>query len=82
MMSRHLTAGSAAVLAPRRSYSWLFPWRALLHNAADVVRTWLARRQQRQELLDYMAADHRATSDIGISDNDARDFVERPFWRA
>ena len=28
-----------------------------------------------------MAIDYRAASDMGVTDNDARDWAERPFWR-
>ena len=34
-----------------------------------------------QELIDFMAIDHRAAADMGVTDNEARDRAERPFWR-
>jgi uncharacterized protein YjiS (DUF1127 family) len=77
VMSHYLHGESAAGFAGGRA----FPWRAFLNGAAATARTWLMRRQQRQELLDYMATDHRATADIGVAGNDARDWAKRPFWQ-
>jgi uncharacterized protein YjiS (DUF1127 family) len=76
-MSHYIHRESTATLAARPS----FPWRTFFNNAAEVVGTWFRRRQQRQELRDYMAIDHRAAADMGVSANDARDWAERPFWR-
>ena len=46
-----------------------------------LVRTWLKRHQSRQELLDYIAQDHRAAADMGTTRADAEDWARRPFWR-
>jgi uncharacterized protein YjiS (DUF1127 family) len=75
-MFRYLYGESVAALAEGRSFSW----RAYVHAAVDTVRTWPTRRRQRQELLDYMAIDHRIAADIGLSKSDALDWAERPFW--
>jgi uncharacterized protein YjiS (DUF1127 family) len=77
VMSHYLSGQSAAALAQLRPISW----RVFLHSAAQMGRTWISRRRQRQELLDYMAIDHRAAADLGVTGNDARDWAERPFWR-
>jgi uncharacterized protein YjiS (DUF1127 family) len=77
-MSHYLHSDSAAVFPERRS----IPWRTLLRGAIDVMRSWFTRRQQRRELLDFMTIDHRAAADIGVTGNDARDWAQRPFWRA
>jgi uncharacterized protein YjiS (DUF1127 family) len=80
-MSCNLHAASAAGAASfpaRRSPSW----RAFLARAVDQLQAWRMRRQQRRELLDYLASDHRAASDIGITGYDARAWSERPFWRS
>jgi len=45
-----------------------------------MVRIWLERRRQRQELLNYITDDHRAVTDLGVSRSGARDWAERPFW--
>jgi uncharacterized protein YjiS (DUF1127 family) len=76
-MSHYLPGESAAAFAEH----WSFAWRAFLSRLADTAYTWVSRRQQRQELLDYMAMDHRVAADIGVNANDARDWAERPFWR-
>lgn len=39
------------------------------------------RQRERRELLDFMAGDHRAAADMGITAYDARSWAERPFWR-
>ncbi len=77
-MSDHVYSGAAPVLAKRPSLSW----RALLDEIVKLVRICRRRREQRQELLDYMARDHRAAADIGITGNEARSWSQRPFWRA
>jgi uncharacterized protein YjiS (DUF1127 family) len=46
-----------------------------------LVRTWWKRHQSRQELLDYIAQDHRAAADMGTTRAEAEDWARRPFWR-
>ena len=46
-----------------------------------LVRTWLKRHQSRQELLNYIAQDHRAAADMGTTRAEAEDWARRPFWR-
>lgn len=77
-MSHYLPGQSAAAFTERRPISW----RVLLRGAAEIVRTWLSRRRQRQEFLAYIAIDHRVAADLGVGANDARDWAERPFWRS
>jgi len=76
-MSCHPHTGSPAAFAARR---W-FSWRALFDGVIDSVRACRRRRRQRQELLDYLASDHRAVADIGMTAYDARAWSARPFWR-
>jgi uncharacterized protein YjiS (DUF1127 family) len=45
------------------------------------LRVYLMRRRQRSELLDYLATDHRAAADIGVTSYEAKLWAERPFWR-
>lgn len=78
VMSHNLHGESTAAFAERRWY----PSRTFFSSVIDIMRTWIRRRQQRQELLDYMAIDHRAAADIGATGNEAREWAERPFWRA
>jgi len=77
-MSHYLHSQSATAFAEHRS----IPWRTLFTSVAGIVRIWARRRQQRQELLDFMTIDHRAAADMGVTVNDARDWAQRPFWRA
>jgi uncharacterized protein YjiS (DUF1127 family) len=57
-------------------------WRVFFDGASETVRSWIERRRQRQELLDYIAIDHRAAADLGVTGNEARDWAQRPFWRS
>ncbi len=75
-MAHYLLGQSATIFGARRS----IPRRTSLKSTLEVIRTWARRQRQRQELLDYMAVDHRAAADIGLTDNDARDWAGRPFW--
>jgi len=77
-MSHYLHSHSLAGLSARRS----IPWRAFFNRAVDMVRMWARRQRRRHELLDFMAIDHRAAADIGVTGNDAREWAQRPFWRA
>jgi len=76
-MTHYLSSQPAAAAAGRRNV----PGRAFVAGAAEMVRIWLERRRQRQELLNHITDDHRAVTDLGVSRSAARDWVERPFWR-
>jgi uncharacterized protein YjiS (DUF1127 family) len=60
---------------------WLPSATALLQRAAELARKWRERRRQRAELVEYIALDHRAAADIGITGEQAHNWAERPFWR-
>lgn len=77
-MSRHLHVQSVTTFVEGRFFSW----RTLSSSIINTALTWLSRRQQRQELLDYLAMDHRAAADIGIGRSNLQDWTERPFWRS
>jgi len=77
-MSHYVHGRSRAVYGRQR---WSIPWRAFASGAVDAARIWMRRRRQRQELIVFLAIDHRAASDMGVTHNDARDWAERPFWR-
>ena len=57
-------------------------WSAFFHRAIELARICRERRRQRRELLDYIASDHRAAADIGITPCEARSWSERPFRRS
>lgn len=76
-MTCHLRVESPAGLAGRYS----FPWRLMLGGVMDLMRAYRDRARRRRELLDYMAADHRAAADLRFKHHDAHAWAERPFWR-
>ncbi len=77
-MSQYLNGESVAAFAESRSFSW----HASLQRAIDTARIWRRRQREREELLKYLAMDHRAGTDIGMDRNCAREWAQRPFWRA
>jgi uncharacterized protein YjiS (DUF1127 family) len=83
-MSQYLDGESVAAFAESRSIAdgRSFSWRAFLQRAIETTRIWRTRQREREELLNYLAMDHRAGSDIGMDRTYAREWAERPFWRA
>jgi uncharacterized protein YjiS (DUF1127 family) len=77
-MSQYLDGESVTAFVEGRSIST----RAFLQRAMDTIRVWRRRQQEREELLKYLAMDHRAGTDIGMDRTCAREWAERPFWRA
>jgi uncharacterized protein YjiS (DUF1127 family) len=77
-MSHYLDGRSVATFTETPSFSW----RAFFKSVINTMRTWRTRQHERQQLLDYLASDHRAAGDIGIDRSNARDWAQRPFWRA
>jgi uncharacterized protein YjiS (DUF1127 family) len=51
----------------------------LLQHIIGWFVAWRLHRQQRRELLDYLASDHRAAADMGITPYEARQYFDRPF---
>jgi hypothetical protein len=64
-VDHELTAASAE----RRPFSW----RSFFSVAIDRARTHYRQRRERQELMAYIASDHRAAADIGASNYHGRD---------
>lgn len=54
---------------------WRFP--LAVHAALSVLRKWVARGRQRDELREL---DHRMLRDIGITREQARKEARKPFW--
>jgi uncharacterized protein YjiS (DUF1127 family) len=77
-MSQYLDGESVAAFVDSRSFSS----RAFLQRAIDTIKIWRRRQGEREELLKYLAMDHRAGMDIGMDRTCAREWAERPFWRA
>ena len=76
-MSCYTERDAAAVVAPLRTFSW----RTLYRGASAWLRSCRQRQRERRQLLDYMAIDHRAAADIGVTGYDALEWANRPFWR-
>jgi hypothetical protein len=77
-MSRHSNTESFGAFPKARAPSW----RVVASRIATLIWIFWTRRQQRQELLGYIASDYRAAADIGITSGEARGWSQRPFWRA
>jgi uncharacterized protein YjiS (DUF1127 family) len=76
-MASYLHRESPGAFAERPAFSW----RAFFNGTVERARAFRERRKQRHELLDYMASDHRAAADLGLTDYEARNWSERSFWR-
>ena len=81
-MSHTLHGENLAAFGQNRRYSWRASWRVFFARLTDTARTWRRRLRERRELLHYLETDHRAAMDLGINHAAAREWVDRPFWRA
>jgi hypothetical protein len=52
-------------------------WRLIASRIAAHIWTFWTRRQQRQELLGYIASDYRAAADIAITSSEVRGWSQR-----
>ncbi len=59
---------TGAAFAARRTFSL----RTVFNRVIDRVRIARNHRRQRQELIEYLASDHRAAKDLGITMHEAR----------
>jgi uncharacterized protein YjiS (DUF1127 family) len=82
IMSDRIFAEAGSPFTERRSFSW----RSLRRSALSIlpisfrtVATWRSRRRQRRELFEFLASDHRAAADIGITRYDAEQSFDWPF---
>jgi uncharacterized protein YjiS (DUF1127 family) len=73
-----LRAESSAAIVPPTMLSV----RALCRRLTAWLGACRQRRQECAELLAFMATDHRAAADIGVTAYEAINWSERPFWRA
>jgi uncharacterized protein YjiS (DUF1127 family) len=51
----------------------------LLQHLIAWFIAWRLHRRQRKELLDFLASDHRAAADLGITPYEAQQYFDRPF---
>jgi len=69
-MSCYSHSEKGAAFVARQTFSL----RTLFGGIADPFRRARDRRRQRQELIDYLASDHRAARDLGITVYDVDNF--------
>jgi uncharacterized protein YjiS (DUF1127 family) len=55
---------------------------AFLRHLAGWISAYVKHRRECQKLFEYLASDHRAAADLGISRDTLREWSRRPFWRA
>jgi len=77
MIHNQSVAAPANMMVERSSIRRCF----VCAHLRELVRVWMARRRLRRELLEFMATDHRATSDMRITEEDAMTWASTPFWR-
>jgi uncharacterized protein YjiS (DUF1127 family) len=77
-MSCYTERDAAAAVAPWRTFSWLAK---ICRDAVAWLRACRQRQRERRELLLFMASDHRAAADIGVTRYEALSWSNRPFWR-
>jgi uncharacterized protein YjiS (DUF1127 family) len=87
IMSDRILAEAASPFTERRSLSWRSLRRSavrIFHVLFRTVGTWRSRRRQRRELFEFLASDHRAAADIGITRYEAEHWFNRPLrnWSA
>jgi hypothetical protein len=69
LMPYYAQTQTSVAAAARQTFSL----RSVFNRAVDGLRAAGQRRRQCQELIDYLASDHRAAADLGISPHEARD---------
>ena len=82
-MSDRILAEPASTFIERRSFSRRPLTRRVVkifHALFRIVGTWRSRRRQRRELFEFLASDHRAAADIGITRYEH--WVDRPVRRS
>jgi uncharacterized protein YjiS (DUF1127 family) len=77
-VSCHTERDAAAAVAPW----WAFSWPAkICRDAVAWLRAGRQRQRERRELLSFLASDHRASADFGVTRDEALSWSSRPFWR-
>jgi hypothetical protein len=67
-MSCYAQTGTGAAVAARRTLSL----RRVFKRVVEQLRAAHQRRKQYQQLIEYLASDHRAAQDLGITISEAR----------
>jgi uncharacterized protein YjiS (DUF1127 family) len=82
IMSDRILAEVTSTFTERRSFSGRRLRRTAVRIFAALFRivgTWRSRRRQRRELFEFLASDHRAAADIGITRYEAEQSFDWPF---
>jgi uncharacterized protein YjiS (DUF1127 family) len=85
IMSNRTFAEATSTFTERRSFSWRRLTRRTVRIFPALFRmvgAWRSRRRQRRELFEFLASDHRAAADIGITRYDAEHWFDRPLRRS
>lgn len=72
-MSYYAQTKTNVAIAARRTFSL----RSVFNRVVDRLRASVQRRRQCQELIDYLASDHRAAADLGITPHEARNLCRQ-----
>lgn len=67
-MSYYAQTQTSVAASARQTFSL----RSIFNRVVDRLRAADQRRRQYQELIDYLASDHRAAADLGITPHEAR----------
>ncbi|HEV2626023.1 MAG TPA: hypothetical protein VGV62_13105 [Xanthobacteraceae bacterium] len=81
-MSDRILAEVTSASFARRSFAWRRLTTAAVRILAalfHIAGAWHSRRRQRRELFEFLASDHRAAADIGITCYDAKQSFDWPF---
>jgi hypothetical protein len=74
----------SAPSAFQRLLSWLTAvyesGRRVAGRCRSVIVMWARRHRDRQDLLNYLAQDHRAAADMGATPGDLKTWAQKPFW--
>ena len=54
--------------------------RSLINRLRSIIRIWVKRHRDRQELLNLLEQDHRIARDMGSTNQDLRAWAQKPFW--
>jgi uncharacterized protein (TIGR00730 family) len=49
-------------------------------RSQNVIRMWVVRHRDRQELLTLLAQDHRIAADVGKTEQELKAWAHKPFW--
>ena len=54
--------------------------RSLINRFRSIIRIWVERHRDRQELLNLLDKDHRIARDMRTTTQELEDWANKPFW--